>query len=86
MLCTSGTLVVNTTFLTYRYVPPVENMIGEECSVMIEINDVDQQNRYSNLVKTMKKYKVEECQIVWCPDTPLKARVQLPSESSKFID
>ena len=85
MLCTSGTFVVNTTFLAYRYVPPVENIMGEECSVMIEIKDADEQNRYSNLVKRMKKYKVEECQIVWCPYTPMKARVQLPSESSKLI-
>jgi hypothetical protein len=42
-----------TTFLAYRYVPPVENIMGEECSVMIEIKDADEQNRYSNLVKRM---------------------------------
>ena len=86
MLCTSGTLVVNTTFLTYRCVPPVKNIMGEECDVMIEINDADKQNRYRNLVKIMKKYIVEERQIVWCPYTPTKARIQLPSESSKSID
>lgn len=88
MLYTSRTFVINKTFLTFRYVPPpVENIMGEECDVvMIEIYDDEEQNLYSNLVKTMKKYKVEESQIVWCPYTPMQARVQLSSQSSKYID